>query len=331
MNGETTHHLPSAQAQAAYRREYAARIHRAQDYVERNLGQVLTLDAIAQAAHFSPFHFHRLYTAFCGETLYQFIQRVRLERAASRLRQNPREPITAIALDLGFSSPATFARAFRTHFGLSASDYRKHPVEQERKECKLDHKNGKESSSADPYAAHVDFDITQRRTTMSTTKAQSIEVKRLPAKHLAYVRHVGPYAGNEALFNALTGKVMAWANPRGLFKPEETEFISMYHDDPGITDQDKLRISVGITVPAGTNGNGEINLLEIPAGSYVCAVFEIDVTEYAAAWDAVCGQWLPQSGWQPSDAPCYEVNLNDPKQHPQGKHQVEIRMGVKPL
>lgn len=83
------HGLSAMASPQAFRREYAARIHRAQDFIEKNLGSSLQLEAIAGAAHFSPFHFHRLYTAMTGETLYQFIQRIRLERAASRLLQSP--------------------------------------------------------------------------------------------------------------------------------------------------------------------------------------------------------------------------------------------------
>lgn len=331
MSKEPVCDRPSPEAQFAFRREYAARIHRAQDYIEQNLGLPLSLESVAQAAHFSPFHFHRLYSALCGETLFQFVQRVRLERSASRLLQNRREPITSIAIDLGFSSSATFARAFRNHFGVSASAYRANPPQVDSKKSKLIDKNGKATESGEIYSARVDFDINPRRNPMKSIKPRSIEVKQIPAKTLAYVRHVGPYAGNEGLFNSLNSKVMAWANPRGLFKPESSEFISMYHDDPAITDVEKLRISVGLTVPSGTNGSGEVSVMDIPAGPYVCALFEIDVTEYAAAWNAVCGEWMPQSGWQPDDAPCYEVNLNDPKQHPEGKHLVEIRMGVKPL
>ena len=328
MASELNQSLPSPEARAAFRREYAARIHRAQDFIEQNLGGPLQLEAVAQAAHFSPFHFHRLFTAITGETLYQFIQRIRLERAASRLNQESRESITAIAIDLGFSSSATFARAFKSYFGVSASAYREN---QESKDRKLLHKNGKATGSSETYSVWVDFDTTQRRNQMNPVKAKSIEVKNLPAKSLAYVRHIGPYAGNDKLFNSLTNTVMSWAGPRGLFQPGQTEFISVYHDDPEITDQSKLRISVGLTVPANTICSGEISLMEIPAGQYVCGLFEIDVSEYGAAWHAVCGEWMPQSGWQPGDAPCYEVNLNDPKQHPQGKHLVEIRMSVKPL
>ncbi len=166
---------------------------------------------------------------------------------------------------------------------------------------------------------------------MSNVQAQSIEVRELPAKQLAYVRHVGPYAGDSALFERLFAKVFAWAGPRGLFVPGQSEVISIYHDNPEITSQDKLRVSAGITVPPATPVSGEIGMLEIPAGKYVCALFEIAVDEFGAAWDALCTGWLPGSGWQPGDGPCYECCLNDHKQHPEGRFIVEIRMSVKPL
>ena len=311
-----------------FRKEYAARIHRAQDFIEENLGKSLQLEEIAQAAHFSAFHFHRIYTATTGETLFQFIQRIRLERAASRLHCLPSEPITNIAIDLGFSSSATFARAFKSFFGISASEYRQG---KDSKECKPLRKNGKASESADAYSGRVDSDASFWRNTMSTVQAKSIEAKDLPAKSLAYVRHMGPYASDEKLFEKLFGSVFSWAGPRGLYKPGQSETIAVYHDNPEITEQEKLRISVGVTVPPDTSCNGEISLMEIPAGQYVCAKFEIDVSEYGAAWNAVMCDWLPQSGWQPGEGPCYECYLNDPKQHPQGKHIFEVRMNVKPL
>ena len=101
-----------------FKREYFSRIHRAQDFIEENLSRTLALEEIARAACFSPYHFHRLYTAITGESIYQFILRIRLERAASRLCRQPPEPVTTIAFGLGFSSSATFARAFKGFFGL---------------------------------------------------------------------------------------------------------------------------------------------------------------------------------------------------------------------
>ena len=49
------------------------------------------------------------------------------------------------------------------------------------------------------------------------------------------------------------------------------------------------------------------------------------------AWDEVMGKWLPESGYQPDDRPCYELYHNDPKTHPEGKFLVDICVPVKPL
>jgi len=164
---------------------------------------------------------------------------------------------------------------------------------------------------------------------MTALEAQSIEVMDLPQKTLAYLRYVGPYAGDAELFGRLWEKFCAWAGPRGLMGKPGAEMICVYHDDPGITDEDKLRTSLGVTVPEDTETSGEINLLQIPAGQYVCARFELDPTQYAAAWNTVAGVWLPKSGYQPAELPAYECYLSPPSED--GKHTVEIRMGVKPL
>ena len=50
---------------------------------EAHLDEELTLEKLAAVAAFSPFHFHRVFAAITGETLSDFIRRIRLERAAS--------------------------------------------------------------------------------------------------------------------------------------------------------------------------------------------------------------------------------------------------------
>lgn len=106
------------------REEYIARINRVIDYIETNIDQDLSLEDLASVAHFSPFHFHRVFGAMMGETLNHFIQRIRIEKAAVKLINQPKKSITEIALDCGFSGSATFARVFKATFGMSASQWR---------------------------------------------------------------------------------------------------------------------------------------------------------------------------------------------------------------
>jgi AraC-like DNA-binding protein len=189
------------------REEYIARINRVIDFIERHIDEPLPLERLAGVAYFSPFHFHRIFRALMGETLNQFIQRLRVEKAARQLRDHPRKSVTAIALDCGFSGSAAFARVFKEAFGVSASAWR---------------------------------------------------------------------AGRR-------------------------------------------------------RGRGKIGKMTLPAGACAVARFEIRTDEFERAWDSVYGGWLPSSGYQPDDRPCFEVYHNDPQQHPEKKCVVDICVPVKPL
>ena len=272
-----------------------------------------------------------------GETINRFIQRIRLERAAAQLVFNPKKSITEIAFDCGFSGSATFARAFKENFKMSAREYRD---QQNSPESKIRKTNSKEDQTISKIGK--DFDVssfyidgntkTQKwRIKMKDKDQIQVEVKEMPELHVAYVRHIGPYAGKSEVFENLFNKLMNWAGPRNLLRFPETQVLCVYHDDPNITDESKLRTSACITVPEDTPVEGEIGKMSVPAGKYALARFELTSKEFQEAYDLVYGGWLPESGFQPDDGPCYELYQNDPKQHPEGKYVVDICIPVKPL
>ncbi len=98
------------------------------DRVESRLDQPWSLERMADEARFSSFHFHRMFRDATGETPAAFVERLRLERAALMLLACER-PITELALETGFRRPETFARRFRSRFGVSARDYRGKQIE----------------------------------------------------------------------------------------------------------------------------------------------------------------------------------------------------------
>ena len=157
---------------------------------------------------------------------------------------------------------------------------------------------------------------------------KSVEVKVLPKMTVAYIRHIGPYKGNDKLFENLWNKLFSWAGPRGLIGGENFKSLIIYHDDPNVTIEDKLRMSVCITVPPATKVEGEIGKMEIEDAKYVIARFELGAQDFQEAWSWVYGQWLPTSGYQPDDKPCFEMYPEAPKD---GKFIVDICVPVKPI
>ncbi|MBN1191465.1 MAG: AraC family transcriptional regulator [Dehalococcoidales bacterium] len=330
--------IPGNNRKKYLREEYFARVNRVMDFIENNIDRELSLNELAGIAGFSPFHFHRIFSALTGETINGFIQRIRVEKAASMLVQNPRNSITGIALDCGFSGASVFARKFKEYFGMSASDWRAGGYLKDDNTGKtnsnirqLNGNHCKDFNLQSSYSISMRKQLWRVEMENNNKLVADVEIREIPEMHVAYLRHIGPYAGDADLFGKLFNRLCTWAGPRGLLNRPDARFIALYHDNPEITDEKKLRTDVCLTVPPETMVDGEIGKAVIPAGKYAAAHFEINTDQYSDAWNAVYGGWLPESGYQPDDGPCFELYLNDPKDHPEGKCVVDICIPVKPL
>lgn len=92
-------------------------------YLEARFGEPHTLDDLASIARLSRYHFLRTFKRVTGITPHQWVLRARLREAARRIATS-REPITEIALDVGFDDLSNFIRTFRAEFGSSPGRYR---------------------------------------------------------------------------------------------------------------------------------------------------------------------------------------------------------------
>ena len=99
------------------------RMLRARDLMDRSYAEPLDVPRLAAVAHLSPSQFGRVFTSVFGETPHRYLQRRRIERAMTLLRQTDR-PVTQVAWDVGFASLGTFSRTFSTVVGCSPSEFR---------------------------------------------------------------------------------------------------------------------------------------------------------------------------------------------------------------
>ena len=98
--------------------------------------------------------------------------------------------------------------------------------------------------------------------------------------NVVYVRHAGPYKGNSKLFESLWNKICTCAGFSGLFTQPDLKSLVVYHDDPKIASEDKLRMSICLTAPEDIKTDGEIGKMEIAGGTYAVAHLEIDATPF---------------------------------------------------
>lgn len=305
----------------SYQKEYIYRINKVIDYIDSNLDKSLSLEKLANVANFSPLHFHRIFVAFTGETLNGFVKRIRIEKAASLLINDPETPINDIAFYCGYNSSSVFCRTFKQYFKYSAKDYRQKMLEELSKNSQSESKIDKLKINSNDYIHIVELNK-KWRNLMKT----NIEVKQMPALDLIYCRHIGQYDKIGAAYE----KLFKWAGPRGLLNFPETKTVTVYHDDPAVTEVEKVRQSACITVNNDVKPEGEFGKLTVPKGKFAVGHFEIDVTEFEQAWNAMC-IWVSESGYQPADANPYELYHADPEHHPENKFVLDICIPVKPL
>lgn len=108
-------------------KEQILAVQRMQDYIEAHLEETVGLSDLATVSLFSPWHSHRLFQEYTGLTPASYIRRLRLAKAALRLK-NENVHIIDVAFDLGFGSVDGFTRAFFREFGMCPSEYAANPV-----------------------------------------------------------------------------------------------------------------------------------------------------------------------------------------------------------
>jgi len=277
--------------------DYSERILRVQLHIQNNLDVELSLDSLADVACFSPYHFHRVFAAVVGESVMAHVRRLRLERAARRLRST-RSPVIRMALEAGYETHEAFSRAFKAMTGLSPTAFRKSD-------------GGVFANSVPGSPDRGESGANTLPTTHDGGDGMEIRVEDWEPRQVAFVRHIGPYEKCGAAWERLC----TWAAPRGLLAGGPT-MLGISYDDPNITPADKIRYDACLVVDGTTEAKGEVGVQEVAGGKYVVATHEGPYEEFTRTYSYLYAEWLPQNGWECRDAPCVEQYLNDPGSTP---------------
>ncbi|MGN7382161.1 helix-turn-helix domain-containing protein [Paenibacillus sp. SAFN-117] len=105
--------------------EHVRAVKRSIRYIEEHLKGDLSLEKVADQAAFSMYHFHRMFQAYVGDTLADYIRKRRLACAAGELLSTERR-ILDIALEYQFESQEVFTRAFKRIYYMTPGQYRKY-------------------------------------------------------------------------------------------------------------------------------------------------------------------------------------------------------------
>jgi AraC family transcriptional regulator len=266
------------------RQSYQQRILRVLVHIQGHLDEELALDDLAALAHFSPYHFHRIFRGMVGESVMEHVRRLRLERAAHRLRFGD-APVTPIAFEAGYETHEAFTRAFAAQFGMPPSQFRRHRSPPWR---------------SVPSGVHYapDGRLDDFSPLQAGGPTVDVRIESLPLLRVAFMRHTGPYQEVKDTWQ----KLMAWAGRRGLLGPD-TRIVGVAHDDPEVTPAQKLRYDACIVVDEGFRPEGDVGVQQVGGGEYAVATHRGPYRNVGDTFAHMCGEWLPASGRELRSAP----------------------------
>ena len=318
---------PALSGSAATRKEYARRLNAALDFIDRNLAGEIPLAKLAAVACFSPFHFHRLFSAFVGEPPAEYVRRLRLEKAAILLVNDASVPIIGIALDCGFSTSALFCRLFKARFGMPPTAWRDGGYEK-RKNGQQARKGRKDAGLRPAY--HWPGRINSRERRAGMTKKPRVRIEDVPPLRVAYVKHMKGYEDSAGIGDAFE-TLFCWAGPRGFMGPD-TKVLGLSLDNPDITPKDKCRYYAAVVVNERAEPDGRVGVMTLRPGKYAVGRFEGGSDAFKKAYAYMYGEWLSGSGWQPDDAPAFESYIREPTGTEKRPHFVfDLYVPIKPL
>ena len=275
--------------------DYKRRMLRVLVHIQQHLDEPMPLGELAGVACFSAYHFHRVFKGMVGESVGEYVRRLRLERAAGQLKQGSAS-VVEIALGAGYDSHEAFTRSFKTAFGAAPTQFRL---------------ARKMELAEAPSGIHFQKPITVRFRTLHRGGSMKVEIKQLQPMRVAFMRHVGPYdevGKTWDQFLTVMGKDGYLAgNPM---------MLGVCHDDPDVTPPAKVRYDACLTVDEEFSPSGEIGVATVAGGAYAMTTHTGPYNEVGRTYSEFLGQWMPRSGYELGNTPCFEVYVNDPESTP---------------
>lgn len=258
--------------------DYEKRLLRVLRHIHDNPAGDLSLDALADVAAMSRFHWHRVFHAMTGETAAQAIRRIRMNRAACWLVQTD-WPIAQVAARCGYPGVTTFSRVFRASHGMPPGRFRK-------------------------MGARHGFLIPNKP---GERTMYDVDIATQPARVLAAIPHKGEYLEIGGAFEtagALCAARNLWPQVKGM--------IGVYYDDPDAVAAADLRSHAGVWLPEDLAFDAPFERVTLSGGTSAVLHFKGPYAGLKAAYDYLYGEWLPGSGHEVRAEPSYEIYLNNP-------------------
>ena len=211
--------------------------------------------------------------------------RLKIERAANKLRHS-KDSIGQIAFENGYENHETFTRAFKKYFLLTPQEYR---------------------DTTQQIVIRKQTDYQAKEISLEKLQVNEPTLQHLPDLHLAYIRHTGSYGKVANSFQRL----MIWAATHLILKLKPTT-LGIVHDNPDLTDEEKIRFDACVIVSKAVKPKGEIGYKKIEGGKFAVFRYKGAYENFYTVYDYIYNVCVFKMGWELEDKPALEWYIKSP-------------------
>lgn len=277
---------------------YHSKINKALVHIDKNLSEEINVPKLAEICGFSLFHFSRIFKGITGETPYELLLRLRLEKAIFLLKYNNELNISQVGFESGFSSPENFSRQFKERYDITPGQFKKQ----------------KELHNSRIYQEHNPNDFYIRiADSRSLNKVPfAVTVEHLPEVKIAYSKAIFGADGTGMIEKYL--HLMNWAKENNINTQGELTRFGMSIDNPEVTPASKFRYDFALNIDSDHPHVDGIEFGAIPEALYATLHVQGELEKVAQAWDFLYKEWLPTNQYVPLHYPAIEEFIQGPEE-----------------
>ena len=256
-------------------------------YIDDHLEQKITIEQVARYACMSSYHFQRLFSAYLGETVNQYVLRRRLDFAAKKIIYNKKAGLAEIALSLDFESHSAFTSAFKKQFNITPSSYRN-----------------------TPNKSKLANDKSRNSILKSVKKNIDVTIKELPTL----------WFNHKCTSGVIDGGIVKESSHRitndfkELLSANEPKFYGLatsYSTKAQSINEQSISLLYGGIYSDKQDDVLSEAWLEIDAGLWAVCSHKGKYEYLSRTWMSVVHSWLPKSGYELRDAAAFELYQNE--------------------
>jgi AraC family transcriptional regulator len=283
--------------------DYRSRINAAMLFIQANANQPSDVQAIAAAANFSAFHFHRIFVAYVGQTLGEYLKRVRMIKAAALLASD--RSIAEVATEVGYETASAFIQVFKKVYGVTPQSF---------KQTRL--------------ATNIHYPDKPAVKT-ATRPTLPVQFRHLPDWHVYYVRKQGLSDENYTKVADEAFKILYCFLARQNVRQLVTNHLGIIHDLKLIS-YESHRFDAGVTLqePLMLEPGSEVQSCIIESGKWAVFSHQGPYNTLWQTWNWIYQYWCPASGVEIRDVAPFEVYLQNMLTTPANELVTEIYIPI---